>query len=254
MIKYNDAKFIESMSVSEEAVKSHEYPFSVKSIRHLKNLHFHKNVTYIIGENGTGKSTILEALAVSLGFNPEGGSRNFMFSTRHSHSDLYKFIQIKKGLKKPKDYYYLRAESFYNVATNIEELDREAEAHGGYGKPIKDFFGGKSLHEMSHGESFFTLINERFIGNGLYLLDEPEAALSPDRQMAMISRIHDLCKQGSQFIIATHSPILLAYPNSVIYSVEDSEIQQQAYDETTLFKTTKNFLNNYQSILKILME
>ncbi|MFX3675600.1 MAG: AAA family ATPase [bacterium] len=231
-----------------------DYTINLPFIKNFDRLSFHPKVTFIIGENGSGKSTLLEAIAVKLGFNPEGGSSNFNFSTRKSHSRLHNFISIKRGNIKPKDEYFLRAESFYNVATAIEELDREAEECGGYGKPIISFFGGKSLHEQSHGESFFTLLNKRFVGNGLYLLDEPEAALSPSRQMSMITRMHDLCSLNSQFVIATHSPILLAYPNSIIYQVSDVGIKSVNYENTEHYQITKSFLNKHEQMMSILID
>lgn len=167
-----------------------QYPFCLPAIANLKTLTLHPSVTFIVGENGTGKSTLLEAIAVAWGFNPEGGSQNFQFQSRLSHSQLHEFLNLKRGLYRPRDGFFLRAESFFNLATNIEQLDRAAEEAGGYGKPIISFFGGRSLHEQSHGESFFTLLTTRFGGKGLYILDEPEAALSPSRQMAALSRMH----------------------------------------------------------------
>lgn len=240
-----------SFDVSEA---SNAYPFNVPSIKNLKHLILHPKVTFFVGENGSGKSTLLEAIAINLGFNAEGGSRNFNFSTKESHSDLHNFLKIKKGLKRPRDNYFFRAESFYNVATAIEQLDEEAEKYGGYGKPIASFFGGKSLHEQSHGESFFTLLTKRFVGNGLYLFDEPEAALSPTRQLSMLTRLHDLCNMDSQFVIATHSPILLSYPNAIIYQITEEGIQKVEYEETEHYQTTKNFLNNHKKMLDILLD
>lgn len=191
-----------------------EFPFSIPVVRNFEKLEFHPAVTFLIGENGAGKSTLLEAIAIAWGFNPEGGSKNFNFATRETHSQLSEYLRLGKGIKRPKDGYFLRAESFYNVASQIDSLD---ESPGG--PPIKSFYGGKSLHNQSHGESFFTLLTERFGGKGLYILDEPEAALSPTRQMAMLTRMHDLVLDKSQFIIATHSPIIMAYPNAQIFSV-----------------------------------
>jgi predicted ATPase len=170
-----------------------EYPFSLPVMRTLETLSFHPDVTFLIGENGMGKSTLLEAIAQLARFNPEGGSKNTLFSTRETHSNLADYLKSGKSFKSPKDGFFLRAESFYNVASYIDDLDY-AEA-----------YGGKSLHEQSHGESFLSLLNFRFHGNGLYLLDEPEAALSPSRQLAVLSLIHRLVKANSQFIIATHS-------------------------------------------------
>jgi predicted ATPase len=183
-----------------------EYPFRIPAIRHLDELHFEQPVTFFIGENGAGKSTLLEAIAVGSGLNPEGGSRNFNFSTRASHAALRDHLRLVRSPRRVRDRYFLRAESYFNVAINIEELDREPFG----GPPITASYGGKSLHEQSHGESFFALFMNRLRGEGLYIFDEPEAALSPTRQLAFLSRLHELVGKGSQFLIATHSPILMA--------------------------------------------
>ena len=221
------------------------YPFSLPIIKNLEKLKLESNITFFVGENGTGKSTLLEAIAVNYGFNPEGGSRNFNFSTTTSHSELYKYITLAKGAYRPKDGYFLRAESFYNVASEIERLDEIAAA----APPIKEAYGGKSLHEQSHGESFFSLMMNRLSGSGLYILDEPEAALSPSRQMALLSRMNDLEKSNSQFIIATHSPILLAYPDSQIFVLSDDKITLTPYKETEHYIITKQFINNPEGML-----
>lgn len=219
------------------------YPFSLPAFRNLKTLDLHPRVTFIVGENGTGKSTLLEAVAVAWGFNPEGGTRNFNFSTRVSHSDLYEYIRLVRGVKKPRDGFFLRAESFYNLATNIEEL----------GQGLIDSYGGRSLHDQSHGESFFATLMNRFGGKGFYILDEPEAALSPSRQLAAISRIHDLVRQESQFIIATHSPVIMAYPDAAILQLTGKGFAQVDYEETEHYQVTRDFLNNRQKMLRILM-
>ena len=201
------------------------------------------------GENGSGKSTLLEAVAVAYGFNPEGGTKNYMFSTFESHSPLHEYIRLAKGVKKAKDGYFLRAESFFNVATYIEELDRE-----GGGPPVKNSYGGKSLHEQSHGESFLSLVRNRFGGNGLYILDEPEAALSPANQLTLLAQMDYLVKRSSQFIIATHSPILMAYPGADIFILSDDDIRRTPYRETGHYMITKQFLNNTENVLKRLLE
>ena len=226
-----------------------QFPFSLPAVRNLDTLILHPSVTFIVGENGSGKSTLLEAIAIVLGFNPEGGTRNFNFATRASHSDLHKFLRLSKDIRRPKDGFFLRAESFFNVATEIERLDEEPAS----GPPVINSYGGRSLHEQSHGESFFSLLMNRFGGNGLYILDEPEAALSPARQMAMISRMHDLIQDDSQFIIATHSPILMAYPDAQIFVLSPDGIKKVRYTETDHFRVTKDFLNNHEKMLKILM-
>lgn len=226
-----------------------QYPFSLDVIRQLDSIEFHPKVTFIIGENGTGKSTLLEAIATAYGFNPEGGTKNFAFSTRASHSELYKHIRLAKSFQRPKDGFFLRAESFYNVASNIDQLDEEP----GFGPPIKNSYGGKSLHHQSHGEAFFSLMLHRFGGNGLYILDEPEAALSPTRQMAMLTRMHQLVKEDSQFIIATHSPIIMAYPDAKILEIRDSMLTPTNYEATEHYNVTKRFLNTTPTYLKELL-
>ncbi len=208
----------------DEIADFKHYPFSLPVVKSLNHLALHPGVTFIIGENGTGKSTLLEAIATSYGFNAEGGTINFNFSTNETHSELNKYIRLVKGVTKPKNGFFLRAESFYNVATNIDELDSQSNG-------LIDSYGGKSLHQQSHGESFLSLFLNRFGGNGLYILDEPEAALSPMRQMTIVSIIHDLVKRGSQFIISTHSPIIMAYPNAVIYELKD-KFEIVKYEQT----------------------
>lgn len=227
---------------------TNSYPFSLKAIKDLTRLEMNPCVTFIVGENGTGKSTLLEAIAVAYGFNPEGGSKNFRFATNETHSALSEYIQVTRGVKRAKDGFFFRAESFYNVASNIDELDKD----GAWPRVI-DSYGGVSLHKQSHGESFMSLIMNRFEGNGLYILDEPEAALSPTRQMALVSRIHELVSDNSQFIIATHSPIIMAYPNSTIYNIEGG-YERVTYHDTEHYQVMKSFINNTEGMLKILLE
>lgn len=244
------SQFISHISLKKDAVESFErYPFCLPIVRNLDKLELHPKVTFFVGENGSGKSTLLEAIAVSLGFNPEGGTKNFRFGTRPSHSELHQFIRIAKGFLRPKDGFFLRAESFFNVATEIEQLDAEPG-----GPPIINSYGGHSLHEQSHGESFLALMMNRFGGNGIYLLDEPEAALSPQRQLAVLSKIHDLVHSDSQFIIATHSPILMAYPDAWIYSCSESGLSRIDYYETEHYQVTRDFLTNPERMLRILLE
>ncbi|MBF8983132.1 AAA family ATPase [Lutibacter sp. B2] len=245
----NIGQYIRSVELQRDKIPSFtRYPFCLSAIRNLYNLKFHPKVTFIVGENGTGKSTILEAIATAYGFNPEGGTKNFNFSSMDTHSELHDYLKMVKGVSKPKDGFFLRAESFYNVATNIDELDK-----GGGGRRIIDSYGGKSLHEQSHGESFLALLINKFRGKGIYILDEPEAALSPTRQMTIVSRIHELVEQGSQFIIATHSPIIMAYPNAVIYEIKEG-FKMVEYEETEHYQVMRDFLNNTQKMLDILME
>ncbi len=226
------------------------FPFSLPAIANLHELEFHPKVTFLIGENGSGKSTLIEALAVAWGFNAEGGSRNFNFETFSSHSALHKDLRLSKSAKRARDGFFLRAESYFNLATNIENLDAEPSES----PKIIDRFGGKSLHQQSHGESFFALLENRFRGNGLYILDEPEAALSPSRQMSMLVRMHDLIAENSQFIIATHSPILMAYPDAWIYQIGPKGLDRVSYQDTEHFEVTRNFLNHHESMLRQLLE
>jgi len=238
------SSFVIDMTLRREIVPDLDsYPFNLPAIRHLKVLTFHPAVTFIVGENGSGKSTLLEAMAVALGFNAEGGSRNFNFGTRPSHSVLHEYIRIAKGFRRPQDGFFLRAESFFNVATEIENL----------GPSLLGAYGGVSLHEQSHGESFMALLTHRFRAKSLYVLDEPEAALSPQRQLAALARIHQLVKQGCQFIIATHSPILMAYPDAKIYACMADGLRRTDYEDTEHYQVTRDFLANPQRMLDVLL-
>ncbi|BDR81132.1 ATPase AAA [Clostridium tetani] len=234
-------QYLRYVELCREKIQSFsEYPYCLSAIKNLSKIEFHPKVTYIVGENGTGKSTILEAIAIACGFNPEGGTRNINFSTNDTHSDLHKNLKLVRGVKRPYDGFFLRAESFYNVATNIDEVD----ALGSY--------GGVSLHSQSHGESFLSVIRNRFNENGLYILDEPEAALSPSRQMSMLVIMHELIQKNCQFIIATHSPIIMSYPNSIIYELGNG-IKEVMYKDTEHYKITRNFLDKPEKMLKILL-
>ncbi|AKU96001.1 ABC transporter, ATP-binding protein [Labilithrix luteola] len=231
-------EFIRNVFLVEERIaNTNEYPFTIPAVRALDGLSF-SQVTYFVGENGSGKSTILEAIAVALGFNAEGGTKNFKFSTRDSTSSLSRSIRFVRGPYRPLTEFFLRAESFFNLATQIEELDKVPA----YAPPIIDSYGGRSLHEQSHGESFQALLKNRFGPRGLYILDEPEAALSPSRQLWLLSRMHELVLDESQFIIATHSPIVLAYPGATIYEVGKDGISRVEYDDTEQVSLTRDFL------------
>lgn len=223
------------------------YLNQIPSIQQLRRLDFSKPVTFFVGENGSGKSTLLEAIAVAFGFNPEGGSRNFSFSTADTHSGLHRYMTLHRGPYRPKDGFFLRAESFYNTASEIERLAEQ-------GPSFYDRYGGKSLHRQSHGESFLALIHNRFWGSGFYLLDEPEAALSPARQLTLLAEIHRLVQAGSQLLIATHSPILMAYPQGQILLFGDGTIHPVPYKETEHYQITKSFLDAPQRMFQILFE
>ena len=218
------------------------YPFNLPAVRYLDELVFHPKVTFLVGENGSGKSTLIEALALAWGFNAEGGSRNFNFATRASHSPLHRFIRPIRSARKAADGYFLRAESFFNVATQVDEMGDLLPA-----------YGGVSLHEQSHGESFFALLEHRFRGRGLYIMDEPEAALSPSRQLSFLVRMHELIGARSQFIIATHSPIILGYPDALIYQATSHGLEPVAYEDTDHYGVTKSFLNRREAMLQTLL-
>ncbi len=250
MGRYVKGVALDKANLSDAELPSGEsYIRSLPVVRHLDRLDF-ADVTFIVGENGTGKSTLIEAVAVCCGFNPEGGSKNFNFSTRRSHSMLSEFLTIDRTLKRPRDGYFLRAESFYNVATELERLDSQPAA----APLLTEAYGNRSLHEMSHGESFFALMANRFFGNGLYILDEPEAALSASRVMAMLTLISDLCKRDSQFIISTHSPILLAYPGARIYELSETAISEVSYRDTGAYRTMKQFLDQPERMARYLTD
>lgn len=246
-----DRQYIREVILKKEQIPNfNRFPFTLPVIQHFKDLTFHPNVTYIIGENGMGKSTLLEGIAIAFGFNPEGGTLNFNFSSYDSHSDLDQYLRLVKGVNRAEDHFFFRAETFYNVATNIEELDKEPL---GGGKVI-DSFGGKSLHEQSHGESFFAAFTERFQGNGLYILDEPEAALSPLRQLSMLARIHELVSHGSQFIISTHSPIIMAFPNAKIIQLTEDGMREVTLEETYHYSIMKQFFEDRERLLHHLFQ
>lgn len=241
--KLQPRPYLQSVTLLKDKVPDLDaYPFSLPIFQSFESVKFHPDVTFFVGENGSGKSTLIEAIAILMHFNAEGGTKNFNFSTAASHSDLYQYLRPSRSYKTPKDGFFLRAESFYNVASQIDALG------------VEQYYGGKSLHKQSHGESFWSLLTRRFGGRGLYILDEPEAALSPTRQMAMLARMHELIKAESQFIIATHSPILLSYPNAIIYELHDGQLNHTAYEETEHYKVTRRFLGDYKNQLKILME
>jgi len=243
MKQFNKPARLQEVYLRRAEVASFDaYPFCLPAVRGLEKLPIHPRVTFFVGENGSGKSTLLEALAVLLGLNPEGGNRNFRFATRESHSDLWRYLQPIHTLGFKQDAYFVRAESFFNLATEIERVG------------VDRGYGDRKLHEQSHGESFFALFEHRFKGSGLYLLDEPEAALSPSRQMSFLTLIHQLGKADSQFVIATHSPIILAYPEAWIYAFTEQGLQRVAYQETEHYKVTHAFLTRTNRMLKILLE
>lgn len=220
------------------------YPFTVPAIRELEFLHFDSPVTFFVGENGSGKSTLLEAIAYQCGFNTAGGGRNNAHEVDSSHAALGDFIRLS-WMPKVTQGFFLRAESFYHFASHLDQLAKEDPTFHYQG------YGGRSLHQQSHGESFLSLFLNRFGGKGIYLLDEPEAALSPARQLAFLRIIHQLVSSGNaQFIIATHSPILLGYPKARIWSFDCVPIASVSYEDTEHYQITKAFLNRTDKFLE----
>ena len=221
------------------------YPFSIPAIAALGELRLDPAVTFFIGENGSGKSTLVEAIAIAAGFNAEGGSRHVRLNTRASQSSLDQYVRLVRGTRKIRNGYFLRAESFFNVATYLERLEDPAALVP---------YGGRSLHEQSHGESFISLIQHRFGPNGFYVLDEPEAALSLRGVLALIRRMHDLVAQGSQFVVSTHSPVLLGFPDATIFLLSDDGITRTTFDASDVVTLTRSFLENRERFLRHLFD
>ena len=234
-------QLISGVMIDWEKIDNRSYLWEIPAISGVEHISFTHPVTFFVGENGSGKSTLLEAIAVAYGFNPEGGTRNYSFSTYDSHSELCQAIRLSRGVRRADYGYFLRAESFYNVATKEEEYSR-----GPGGRP-------QHFHEKSHGESFLALAQNSFRANGVYLLDEPEAALSPQRQLTLLVEIDKCVKEGAQFIIVTHSPILLGLPGAEILTFDDGPIHPCTYEETDSYQVMSMFINNREQILHRLL-
>ena len=241
-------RFIESVKLTGE-IPEDSYLRDIPAVEWLmeqRELRLWADVVFLVGENGSGKSTVLEAIAAAAGFNPEGGTRNYSFSTSDTHSELFRHITLCRSYRRPANGYFLRAEGMYNAASYLDKLDELP------GQSALHLYGGRSLHSRSHGESFLAVISA-FRGGGLYLLDEPEAALSPVRQLTLLSLINELVADGSQFIIATHSPILMAYPNAQILLFSENGITPTAYKQTEHYQITKQFLDDPQRMLGLIL-
>lgn len=213
------------------------YPFSIPAVKSLKSLSFRTNVTFLVGENGSGKSTLLEAIAYQSGFNTAGGGKNNYYDVDASHSILGDHIRLS-WMPKITNGFFLRAETFYHFASHLDTLPESLQ-----------YYGGRSLHEQSHGEAFLSLFKHRFGKKAIYLLDEPEAALSPARQLALMRVIKDLEKEA-QFIIATHSPILLGFPDAQIINFDVHPIEEIRYEDTLHYIITRRFLENRKTVLQ----
>lgn len=242
--------FLKSATIKKEIIPNYEdYPFSIPFIKQLDELDLDAPITFFVGENGAGKSTLLEAIADQIGFNPAGGStQNYRaYNVHKSEAALGEYVKLA-WWPKVTNGFFLRAETFYQFASHIDETETDL-------KRKYKAYGGKSLHQQSHGESFFSLFQNRFQGNAIYLLDEPEAALSPTRQLAFLTLLHDLIKEGNvQFIIATHSPILLGYPDARIYHFSEQGVETIAYEQTEHYQVTSYFLQHREKMLAQLFE
>lgn len=241
-------RFIQEIQIHWEQIQPQSYLQSIPALRSIDRLAFSNNITFFVGENGMGKSTLLEAIAVGYGFNPEGGTLNYRFSTYDDVSELSGALSFKKGYRRPRSNYFFRAESFFNVASKAEDYRDGDPKEIYYAR-----YGGKSLHEQSHGESFLSYFLS-FDGEGLYLMDEPEAALSPQRQLTLLIQIVKMARQGSQFLIATHSPILLGIPGAEILSFDDGELHACTYEETESYQVMEMFINNRGLLLERLLQ
>lgn len=235
-----DERFIRGIFIDWTLIGNCSYLRDIEALKDLETLDFNSNVTFFVGENGSGKSTLLEAMAIASGFNPEGGTKNYSFSTYDSHSELYDAIRVVRGSRKARWGYFLRAESFYNVATMEERYADEGHESQKY-------------HEKSHGESFLALAQNQLRPGGLYFFDEPEAALSPQRQLTLLTEIYNCAADGSQFIIATHSPILLGMPGAEILSFDSGVIHPCEYKDTESYQVTEMFINDRKRLLDKLL-
>lgn len=245
-------QFIQNMWIDWNKIDADSYLRDIPALQFEDELVFDNNITFFVGENGTGKSTLLEAIAVAYGFSAEGGSRNYSFSTYDSHSELHNAVTLGKGFRKPAWSYFLRTESFYNVASQAEEY-RQSGLGAMSEEAYYEQYGGKSFHNQSHGESFLGLLQGTLRSDGIYILDEPEAALSPQRQLTLLIKIAKMAKEGAQFIIATHSPILLGIPDADIISFDDGVLHRCEYTQTESYQVMEMFINNREYFLKRLL-
>ena len=238
--------YLKAVKINSNQVVLEDYPFSLPIIKNLLHsnqpLPFSQPITFLAGENGSGKSTLLEGIALALGMNPEGRTKNFNFSTYDSHSELHEYLTLVRQGVLPKTMFFLRAESYYNLASAVQDLALDA------------FYGNRTLHELSHGEGVLSIVTNRFTKNSLYLLDEPESGLSVSRQMTLLKEIITLSQQNCQFIIATHSPVLLAATQATIYQIKQGTLQTVNYQETDAYQDMKLFIDDPERMLYYLLD
>lgn len=240
-----ESRIIRGVHIDWSKIDDCSYLKSIPAISKLEDLTFEKDITFFVGENGTGKSTLLEAIAVAYGFNPEGGTINFRFSNYNDVSELSNAVRLSKGIRKASFGYFFRAESFFNLSTKAEEYDNEI--YSGYSS-----YGHNNLHSQSHGESFLAFF-QKYNGQGLYIMDEPEAALSPQRQLTLLMQIVKMAQKGSQFIIVSHSPIMLGIPDADIISFDGDGLHRCEYEDTESYQVTEMFINNRRALLNQLL-
>jgi len=240
---------VRAVEITVPPEQRHAYPLNLPAVRNVRSLPLDPRMTIFVGENGSGKSTLVEGIGVAAGFNPEGGSVNFRFRTQRREPELAQHIRLIRNPVRPSGGFFLRAESFFNVATEIERLDEDPEG----GPPIGPAYGPRPLHEVSHGESFLALALHRFRPRGLYVLDEPEAAMSPTGCLALLRRFADLARAGCQFILATHSPILMAFPGALLYELTGEGPRKTRWDDLEHVRVMREFLNAPELVLEELL-
>ncbi|RXF69571.1 AAA family ATPase [Hansschlegelia zhihuaiae] len=235
-----------SLRIDWSRVEDREtYPFNLPAIAGIDEIDLDAPVVIFVGANGSGKSTLMEAIAAQLGCNPEGGSPNFRFDTAGTLSALHSVMRLARRIPRNTDRYFYRADAYHVFATEMRRLDSEPS----FGPPIKTYYGGQDLHEMSHGQAVMKLLRHRFRGGGIYLMDEPEAALAPETQLEVIARIAQLCGEGARFVLATHSPLLMALPDALIYELDETGVSRRAYQELNHVRLYRRFLGDPASVV-----
>ena len=234
--------FLTRISLREDRVVPGVHPFDIPILRDGLSLELKTPITFLVGENGSGKSTLLEGLAWSVGFGAQGGSRDHQFAEETEGHALGRALKLS-WRQRTTDGFFLRAETFFNFASYLEEANSTFSR-----------YGGESFHTKSHGEAFLALFENAF-EDGFFILDEPEAALSPQRQLAFLRILHELtAPRIAQFVIATHSPILLTFPGATVLSLDDGVIREVEYQDTPHFQLTRDFLASPERYYRYLFD